>query len=123
MKKILIIDDDDLFRGMTKRLLEKEGYTIVEAVNGLEGVRVAVEMVPDLVVTDIIMPDMDGLETISSLRKDNPEIRIIAVSGGGRIASTCYLPTAEVLGAQKSFDKPFKTKEFLNAVNELLSSD
>jgi CheY-like chemotaxis protein len=122
MKNILIIDDDDLFRGMTKKLLEKSGYTVAEASDGQSGLKVAAEMSPDLIVTDIIMPNMDGLETITALRKNEPTMKIIAVSGGGRIASTCYLPTAKVMGAHKSFDKPFDHNEFLEAIKELLSS-
>ena len=122
MKKILIIDDDDLFRGMIKKLLEKAGYAVTEANDGQVGLKMMPELSPDLVITDILMPNMDGLETITALQKDDPNIKIIAISGGGRISSTCYLPLANTMGATRCFDKPFDNKEFLQAVKELLAS-
>ncbi len=123
MKKILIIDDDEVFREMTRQMLERAGYSVAEAIDGFDGRRVVSKMSPDLVVTDLLMPKMDGIEMIRFLRENNPEIKIIAVSGYGQMASTTYLPTARVLGAHRSFGKPFENKEFLSVVKDLLAMD
>jgi len=119
MKKILIIDDNELFRDMMKELLERAGYQVFEAINGNDGLKIAGEISADLIVTDIIMPEKEGLEIIIELRKDNPEVKIIAVSGGGRLTPEFHLSLAEKLGVQKSFTKPFDNKQFLAAVKEL----
>ena len=120
MKKILIIDDDDLFRDMMKKLLERAGYQVFEAMNGYDGLKMAEKMNADLIVTDIIMPEKEGIETIIELRKDHPETKIIAVSGGGRLTPEFHLSLAQKMGVQKSFAKPFDNKQFLAAVKELV---
>lgn len=120
MKKILLIDDDQLFREMFKQVLLRENYDVVEACDGKEGIRKFIESSPDLVITDIIMPDQEGIETISKLRLENKNVPIIAISGGGRIGPESYLPLALGLGAQKTFTKPFDHKEMLVAVAECL---
>ena len=123
MKKILIIDDDEVFREMTKQMLERAGYSVAEAIDGFDGGKVVSNMSPDLVITDLLMPNMDGIEMIRFLREHNPEIKIIAVSGCGQMASTTYLPMARKLGAHSSFDKPFDNKKFLGVVKDLLTMD
>ncbi len=120
-KKILVIDDDEKFRGMLQRILEKEGYAVLVAADGREGVECFSHHPVDLVITDLIMPDMEGIETIIQLRAAQPEAKIIAISGGGRRGPEDYLPIAKTLGAQQTFAKPFDLKEFLTAVANLLA--
>jgi len=120
MKRILVVDDDDLFRGMLVKLLTKAGYDVTSAENGRIAEKIQQENPVDLIITDIIMPDKEGLETIIGIRKSYPNTMIIAMSGGGRVGPVPYLETAKSLGAQMAFSKPFKTSEILEAVRELL---
>ena len=120
MALILIIDDDDQIREMLKQMLAREGYEVLAASNGKEGVRLYREKQTDLVITDIIMPEKDGLETIIALRKDFPEVKLIAMSGGGRIGPESYLQVAKRLGAAHTLPKPFGREEMLNIVREVL---
>lgn len=122
MARILVIDDDDQFRSMMRRLLEREGYEILEALDGENGVKTFTYKGADLIITDIVMPKKEGLETIREIRHRNPDVKIIAVSGGGRIGPETYLDMAEKFGANKIFSKPFDIKEFLQAVHEVLFS-
>jgi DNA-binding response OmpR family regulator len=121
MSTILIIEDDTDLRNFLTRLLQRENYLIFEAGNGLEAETILKNAQPDLVITDIIMPDQDGIGTINMLRKKHPEIKIIAISGGGRILSADYLEIAHKLGAHHVFSKPFYNKELLVKVKELLN--
>ena len=120
-KEILVIDDDENFRAMLQRILEKEGYAVHVAADGRKGIECFSHNPVDLVVTDLIMPDMEGVETIIQLRAARPEAKIIAISGGGRKGPEEYLPIAKILGAQQTFAKPFDLKEFLTAVADLLA--
>jgi len=117
---ILVIDDDDQFRGMLREMLERAGYEVADAPNGKEGIRLYRENPADLVVTDIIMPEKEGIETIMDLRREFPEVKIIAMSGGGRIDPEEYLHMAEKLGAKRTFAKPVEREELLKAVGEVL---
>lgn len=122
MPHILIIDDDDLFRMMLKDLLETEGYQISEANNGESGLSQFHKSRPDLVITDIIMPDKEGFQTIRELQKASPTIKIIAISGGARRAnSPNYLSLAEDFGADRTFPKPFDRHKLLQAIRELIT--
>jgi CheY-like chemotaxis protein len=123
MVKTLIIDDDNEFRAMLREMLEKAGYNNVkEAENGNIGVKLFSEDPFDLVITDIIMPDKEGIETIMELRKDCPSLKIIAMSGGAAIGdSRSYLSLAGHLGADRMLEKPFKRSELINTIQELLS--
>ncbi|MCZ6604453.1 MAG: response regulator, partial [Alphaproteobacteria bacterium] len=87
--------------------------------NGDSGIKMVGAETVDVVVTDIIMPDKDGLETITELRKSHPEIKIIAISGGGRRVNRDYLPTAQAFGADRVLYKPFRPQEVVQAVNEV----
>ncbi len=120
MKKILVIDDDEMFRDMIGRLLERSGYEVIEAEDGKEGTKKFHQSSPDLVITDIVMPEQEGIETIEKLHSSNPSLPIIAVSGGGRINPDSYLPLAQGLGAAATFAKPFKNQELLEKVKELI---
>lgn len=120
MKRILVIDDDVVFRQMLRKVLERAGYETTEAADGKEGIELFREAPADLVITDIIMPEQEGIETIQELKRDFPGVKIIAVSGGGRLDPKEYLKTAEQFGAVRTFNKPFDREEFLDAIRELL---
>ncbi len=120
MSQILIIDDDTQIRLLLRKLFFKEGYEVLEASNGKAGMKLYRESHADLVITDLIMPEKEGLETIIELRKNSPKVKVIAISGGGRISPEDYLPMAKELGAHLTFSKPFELEEMLDAVHMLL---
>ncbi len=120
MKRILVIEDDDSVRKLIRRILEGAGYTVLEAPDGVQGVQVYREQRPDLVLTDIFMPGKEGLETILELGLLDPEVRIIAVSGGGNMGILNPLPMAAKLGALRTLSKPFSGKELVDLVEEIL---
>ena len=121
MAKILIIDDEPQVRAMLRQMLEREKFEVMDASDGKEGIRLYRENPADLIITDIIMPEKEGLETIIELKKDYPDVKIIAISGGRRIEPGEYLQLAEILGAIKTFKKPVKRDELLEAVREILN--
>lgn len=118
--RVLVIDDDEQMRTLLRQVMEWSGYTVTDAENGRKGMQRQREHPADLVITDLIMPEQEGLETISKLKKEYPDIKIVAISGGGRIGPEAYLPAAQELGADLVFRKPFDVKEFVAAVRELL---
>lgn len=101
--------------------LEQEGFIVQQAANGIEGLQRIELSVPDLVITDILMPDKEGIETILDLRRRYPSIRIIAISGGGRTGNKDFLRTAKHLGADRTLAKPFGLGELLKVVREVLA--
>ncbi|HEY7494388.1 MAG TPA: response regulator [Candidatus Tectomicrobia bacterium] len=121
MTSILIIDDDPQTRTMLRKMLERKGYEIVEAREGREGLRLynATPAI-DVVITDILMPEQEGLETIRALRRTSPEVKIIAISGGGRTGTLDFLPVAAKLGAQCTLHKPIAWQTLLQAVRALV---
>jgi YesN/AraC family two-component response regulator len=121
MAKILVIDDETPIAIMVKRMLEKVGHEVEIAINGNEGLTIFEKFHPDLLITDIVMPEKEGLELIFELRKKNPELKIIAISGGGRFQYEGYLTSAKHLGANMVFQKPFDHKEFMKSINDLLN--
>ena len=121
MQKILLIDDDPLVRRTIERILQKNGYQVHLATDGLEGLRTFRTLQPDLVITDLIMPVKEGLDTIRLLRTWSPEAKIIAISGGGRVANTDLLAEAAVLGASVVIAKPFEPDELLVKVSNCLA--
>jgi CheY-like chemotaxis protein len=123
MNRILVIDDNEQVRSVIREMLELAGYLVVDAPNGEVAARVIRQEPADLVITDIFMPEKEGLETIRELRRDFPDVKIIAISGGGRSGDFAYLPAAKKFGAHRTFVKPFEMKEMLEAVKELLASD
>lgn len=123
MAKIMIIDDDDQFRKMLNRTLAKAGHTVTEASNGSQGIKSFSQNPTDVIITDIIMPDKEGIETIMELRQKSPSVKIIAVSGGGRVGSRSYLDLARKLGAERTFSKPIDRKEIVDAVSQILESN
>jgi CheY-like chemotaxis protein len=122
-KKILIIDDDDDFRTMLRIMLGKAGYDILEASNGRSGVDLFLEQHPDLVITDLFMPEQEGLETIRKLKRLNSGIKIIAISGGCSAISFDFLPFAEALGATSILAKPFSRNHILTEITALLGCE
>lgn len=120
MRKILIIDDDDQILSLLARSAELAGFAAVTAMDGREGQKLLEKQAFDLVITDLIMPEKEGMETITFIKKKFPAIKIIAISGGGRIGPETYLPAALELGADRAFAKPFSVDELLNAVRQLL---
>ena len=122
MASILIIDDELQIRVMMRRILEKVGYEVYEASDGKEGIKLFRDKPTDLVITDIIMPEKEGLETILDLRHDFPKIKIIAISGGGKTGLPNFLPAAKKFGAIKTLPKPFGKDDLLKMVKEVLDS-
>ena len=120
MKRVLLVDDDSLARNYFKTLLGEAGYEVVEAADGKEAVRLYRERKPDLIVTDIYMPKMSGLDAMLELDPRSDGVPVIALSGGGQGTGTDPLRLAETLGAVKSFQKPFPYQEFLAAVKGAL---
>lgn len=121
MSYILLIDDDDAMRGMVRRALERDGHRVVEAIDGAEGMRQFRREHAELVITDIVMPNQEGIETILTLRQEAPACRIIAMSGGGRgIDKQDVLLSAEMLGVECTLAKPFPLADLRSAVRRLL---
>ena len=121
MAHILVIDDEVQIREVLRTVLERVGYTVTEAADGLEGLRVYAEGKVDLVVTDIIMPEKGGIDIIMDLRRDFPGAKIIAISGGGMCGDVSYLDMALGVGADRAIGKPFVLDDFLEAVEDLLT--
>lgn len=117
---ILIIDDDSAVRNFISVSLRDADYTVFEAENGIKGLNILQEH-PEIaaVITDIIMPDKEGIETIKDIRKLHPGIKILAISGGGKLEPENYLLLANTLGAHKTLKKPFRASELLNALKML----
>jgi DNA-binding response OmpR family regulator len=121
MDSVLIIEDDDFVQNMLKQTFERAGYEVATASNGRVGLQLYHCKPFDVVITDLIMPEMEGLETITSLRKSNPKVQVIAISGGGRNNPEDYLELAQKLGASKTFTKPLDRDKLLAAVKELVA--
>ena len=122
MKNILLIEDDGFVQNMLKQTLERAGYAVETADNGRVGLDLYQKGSFDVVITDLIMPDMEGIETISLLRKKNPNVKVIAISGGGRNKPEDYLFLAEKLGASRTFSKPVDREALLGAVSDLAAA-
>lgn len=118
--RILLVDDDTGIRKLVRRVLVRAGYEVTESTDGLNGLRHMRSGHFDLVITDLVMPDMDGLELIRETRALHPDVPILAMSGGGKVPAPVYLRLAEVLGAGKVLPKPFEIPALLQAVSMLL---
>jgi len=119
-KHILVVDDDDMMREFVKELLKINNFTITEANNGKAGLKEFRENTPDLVLTDIIMPEMEGISFIRELREHNKEIPIIAMTGNVHGRMEEFLDISTQLGADEILRKPVKAQEFLDAIGRLL---
>jgi len=122
MARILIIDDEEQFRQMLRQMLEHAGYEVIEAADGEQGEQLYRQQPTDLIITDIFMPEKEGIETIIEMKHEFPDVKIIAMSGGGRNNGLRYLKHAEHLGADRIFEKPFGRQELLSAIAEILNS-
>lgn len=119
-QSILVIDDDENIRRLLRAILEPEGYQVLEAPDGDKGIKEYQNNPTDLVITDLIMPGKEGIETIRDLRREFPNVKIIAVSGGGRIGPDSYLKMAKGVGALCTLSKPIDRSGLLNAVKEVM---
>ena len=122
MARILVIDDEAELRQIICNTLKLGGHEVIEARNGREGVDRYSDATVDLVITDIMMPESDGFETIIALRRGHPDVKIVAISGGGRVGDTNYLMLAERLGADRILAKPFQREQLLAAVRDCLAA-
>ncbi len=120
MAKILVIDDDPLVRSTVARVLRHRGYEAVLAEDGHKGLKLFQSEAPDVVVTDIIMPDREGIETIREMRAVRPDVKIIAISGGGRLGNLDLLAMAKKLGADEIVAKPFDAAELVAPLTRCL---
>lgn len=120
IKDILIVDDEEQMRLALRRMLEREGYSVREAENGDKAIRIHREKQADLIITDIIMPDKEGLGTIVEIKSEFPDTKIFAMSGGGKNSPDQYLRMANGLGVDRVFVKPFNREDILSAVAEVL---
>lgn len=121
MPRILVVDDDPISRQVLKAMLEKEGHLVTEAEDGVKAVKGYDRNLIDLVITDIFMPEKEGVQTVRELMKENPDVKIIAVSGGSSSANYDSLDWIKMFGVKYTFTKPFNAKVILAAVDDLLS--
>jgi len=121
MRRILIIDDDYSILMMIKKMLERAGFEVELALNGNEGLDLFKRDPVDLVICDIIMPEKEGLETIREMKRLCSDMKILAMSGGGRVSSENYLNTASAFGATRTMGKPFSQRQMVSTVRELLN--
>lgn len=116
MAQILVIDDEFEVRSTIRFMLEREGHEVTEALDGQEGMELFLKKPADLIITDILMPNQDGIETLLQLHADHPNIPVIVISGN----ATEHLDLASEFGANSVLHKPFKYKELTDAVNQAL---
>ena len=120
MAIILLVEDDDLVRDMLAQTLERAHHQVISANNGEEAADILKTTKPDIMITDIIMPKKSGITLISEVKNKQPQMEIIAISGGGRLDPTGYLDLSESLGASVSFEKPIDNAALLMAIDLLL---
>ena len=120
MASVLVIDDDAEVGEAVRRILQRAGFVVSAVMSSEQGLKIAAEQPVDVVITDIIMPDKEGLEVIMELSQEKPRPKIIAMSGGGMMEPRTYLSLAEKLGADEVIQKPFRPAELLALVEKLL---
>jgi CheY-like chemotaxis protein len=120
MAGVLIVEDDKELREMIALSLTRRKFTVLEAVNGKEAIMRFKPSITDLVVTDLIMPEEDGLKVIMKLRGLKPSLKVIAISGGGKAGPGSYLNLAKALGADAIYSKPFSINDLVRRIEELL---
>jgi len=118
---VLIIDDEQPVREVLRDILEEANYTVYEAEDGEKGVKRALMLRPDLIITDILMPKLGGLSLIGEVRKGYPRAKVIAISGGGKNGQLNFLKTAQTYRGVRTLNKPFENKELLKMAEELLA--
>ncbi len=120
MARILIIEDEELVRFSLADTILLAGHEVLEARNGQEGLKVLDEEKIDIVITDIIMPVMEGVQTTIEIRRSHPSLKIIAISGGGRAKNMQYLNLAKHYGADFILKKPFSNEELIRSINKCI---
>ncbi len=120
MACVLVIDDDEQTRTLVRHMLDREGHEVVEAVDGADGLRLFGKSPPDVVLTDINMPGLDGHDVIEAIRMQHPDVPIIAISGGGPVGREELLLKASALGADQIIMKPFEFRQLVSAVERAL---
>lgn len=121
MSKVLIIDNDPMVCETLKLAAESAGHTVALAQNGHEGIAAFQRFQPDVVVTDILMPEKEGMETIVDLRRLSADVPILAISGAAPTGNISFLKIAQKLGANRSLSKPFAMEDFVAAIAALTS--
>jgi CheY-like chemotaxis protein len=116
---MLVIDDEAGIRSFLRRVLEKAGHTVSEAADGRDGVRLVERDRPDLMITDLFMPVQEGMETIRAARQLRPDLKIVAISGGGSQHIYDYLDSARLMGADQALKKPLRARIVLETVAAL----
>lgn len=122
-KRILVIDDEASVRQIVEEMLALEGYDVITAPNGKAGLQLFRREPTDLIITDIFMPEMEGLETIREFQREFPKVQIIAMSGGGETGMLSFLSYAKRFGAVRTLRKPFSRAELLASVKEVLAEE
>ena len=123
MKKVLLIDDDDLVRYSLVRGLQQFDFQIIELENGLKALKTIESELPDIMITDLIMPEQEGIATIRQVHKSYPKLPIIAISGGGRNIGAEHLDIAQALGANATLSKPLDIQELNALIEQLTAAD
>ena len=122
MARILVVDDDELLRGTVVTVLQRAKHTVLQAGDGLKALEVLSANAVDLVVSDIVMPEVDGIGLILAMRKRHPKLKVVAMSGGGRTRNRDFLRMASALGAHATLPKPFTPDQLLAAVEAALQA-
>jgi CheY-like chemotaxis protein len=121
MATILVIDDEDVDRMLVSELLRAEGHDVVEAADGVEGIAAFEKTGVDVLITDMMMPEKDGFETISEIKRKSPDLKIMAISGGGAYNDLSSLEMVKFVGADSTLTKPISAESLIAAVNDLLA--
>jgi DNA-binding response OmpR family regulator len=121
--QILIVDDEQSFRAALRTILKSEGYSVLEAQQGEIAMNLVRKHPIDLALIDLFMPEQDGLETILQMRRHAPQVKIIAISGGGQYGLTDVLQAARLMGADRILTKPFDRQALLTTIRTLLAGD
>jgi len=117
---VLVVEDDVVVRETCAMLLEDAGFNVVAAINGIDGLRKFHKIKPDVVLTDIIMPEKEGISLITDLRRGSKDVKIVAMSGGGRIGNMDFVTLATALGANAGLRKPFDDQELVETIRAVL---
>lgn len=121
MARILVVDDEENMRFMIREMLEEDSHEVTEASSGKEAITEFRRTPVDLVITDLVMPDKNGLDLIMDIKQDYPSVAILAISGGGGVNGRFdYIPIAELIGASSVMRKPFKLADLRDKVNSML---
>ncbi|UCE52904.1 MAG: response regulator [Desulfobacterales bacterium] len=123
MQRVLVIDDEPQIRSLLRLILEREGFEVEEATDGIAGIKIYRQNPVDLIISDLIMPNKDGIGMIIELKKEFPDVKIIAMSGGGLNKPEGYLEGAKKLGAQRTLTKPIDRDKLLRAIKDILKAN